>query len=120
MNRRSLLISFGLMTIGGVALAEAKLLNADEIDDLLRGNRIKGDWNGTPYSQTFLETGVTTYFAESSPPSTGRWRVNASDNTYESWWERSGWSSYEIERDGDALYWVDSNGGRHPFDVVAE
>ena len=119
MNRRSLVAALLVLPASPAILwADPVRLTADEIDGLLRGRRIKGDWNGTAYQQKFDESGHTLYIPDGGTSDPGRWRVNANENSYESWWERSGWSSYAIERDGEALYWVDSAGKRYPFEVL--
>ena len=100
------------------ARAEATRLQADEIEALLSGKRITGDWNGTPYSQRFDASGMTLYTPRGGSTDPGRWRVNAEAGTYESFWERSGWSTYWIEREAGVLYWVDEAGDRYPFEVV--
>ncbi len=124
MNRRGFLILLsagtGFCLSAPQAISEGALLTANEIETLLSDKKITGDWNGTPYTQSFAATGHTLYAAKGSPPEAGRWRVNAETDRYESFWERSGWSSYAIERDGDALYWVDGAGVRHPFEVAAD
>ena len=117
MKRRTFVLAGLALAAATAAPADPVRLSADEIDTLLRGKRIEGDWNGTKYVQVFRDTGGTIYTAEGAPPDPGKWRVNAETDTYESWWERSGWSSYAIERDGAALYWVDSRGRRYPFKV---
>lgn len=119
MDRRNLLIGAGLLALlPSAPRAEPERLTSDMIDDLLRGRKISGDWNGTPYTQTFEASGRTVYSQSGRPPEEGRWRVNSEDDTYESWWERSGWSSYPIERDGDRLFWIDGSGKKHPFQVL--
>lgn len=117
MNRRTVLVIIAA-SCAAPAQAEAQRLTAPEITALLSDRKITGDWNGTPYSQSFAATGHTVYIPRGGRPDAGRWRVNAETNEYESYWERSGWSSYAIEQDGDTLYWVDPSGARHPFEVV--
>ena len=120
MQRRAFILSLGapVLAFGLPAFAEAQRLTAEEIETLLSGKRIRGDWNGTAYGQVFWTTGTTLYTPEGGATDAGKWRVNAAEDTYESWWENSGWSSYAIARDGDALFWIDAAGERHPFEVL--
>ena len=117
-NRRTFL-ALAASVIATPALSEPRRLTAAEIDALLSGQKITGTWNGTPYTQSFSENGQTIYVSNSRPE-VGRWRVNPQTDSYESHWERSGWSSYGIECEGGALYWVDSRGRRNPFEVAPE
>ena len=121
MTRRIALAALGLfLSVALPALADATRLTAQQIEALLSGQRIAGDWNGTAYSQVFWEGGTTLYLPQGGPSDAGKWRVNPAEGTYESWWENSGWSSYAIERKDGALYWVDGSGARHPFEVTGD
>ncbi|MEM0947327.1 MAG: hypothetical protein AAGK37_07970 [Pseudomonadota bacterium] len=118
MQRRTLILSSIAFAAAPPAVAQSSRLTAAEIEELLSGQRIKGDWNGTQYDQVFWENGGTLYTPQGAPSDHGKWRVNAAENTYESWWENSGWSSYAIEQEDGALYWVDSRDKRYPFEVL--
>lgn len=95
-------------------------LTADELQALLNGNTAIGDWRGTPYKQHFATSGTTTYVEQGDPPSVGRWKVDRETGDYCSWWERSGWSCYAVEREGDGYVWVvpGGDGYRGPFTMV--
>lgn len=119
MNRRAALCL--IAAIPAVpALAEVTALTATEIIALLSDRKISGDWNGTRYTQSFAATGHTVYIPEGGRPEAGRWRVNTDTDAYESFWERSGWSSYRVVREAGGLYWVDATGARQPFDLVPD
>ncbi len=120
MQRRAFFLSLLAACAGIPASAEAVRLTAAEIEALLTGKRIRGDWNGAAYWQVFWESGGTLYTADGAPSDQGKWRVNHDEDTYESWWENSGWSSYAIEREDGVLYWVDTGGNRHPFEVLGD
>lgn len=96
-----------------------------ELQELLAGNTIIGDWFGEPYRQFFDQDGTTTYVPDGARPSTGQWRVDAVSGNYESWWnDRDGWERYEVTGDGDAFYWSEvgadgtTSGRPSPFTVV--
>ena len=97
--------------------AAEELLTAQEIETLLLGNTISGDWGGQ-YKQYYGEDGFTMYVPASGDSDPGKWRVNSEENTYESWWEGTGWVGYQIARDGDAYLWIDSAGKKFPFVVL--
>ena len=120
MQRRAFLLTTWATLVATPSFADAVRLKADEITKLLSGKRISGDWNGTRYGQVFWESGGTLYTPEGAPSDQGKWRVNAAEDTYESWWQNSGWSSYAIEREDGVLYWVDTGGNRHPFEVLGD
>jgi len=104
----------------GDSMAGNGKLTADELQVLLNGNTAVGDWHGTPYKQYFATSGTTTYAAKGDPPSIGRWKIDSETGNYCSWWERSGWSCYAVEREGEGYVWVvpDGDGYRGPFTVV--
>ena len=102
-----------------LAWADDQRLGAAEVEALLSGNTAVGDWRGTAYRQYFSEGGTTTYLQEGGVPSQGRWKADPASGDYCSWWERSGWSCYGIERDGDGYVWVvPDDSYRGPFRVV--
>ena len=68
----------------------------------------------------FWSDGRTLYTPEGGPSEAGRWRANAETGTYDSWWERSGWSSYAVEVEDGLHYWVDGRGRRQPFEVTGD
>ncbi|MEL6219681.1 MAG: hypothetical protein AAFR79_14630 [Pseudomonadota bacterium] len=98
--------------------ADPVTLTAAEVSALLSGRTAVGDWNGTPYRQYFDPNGRTVYQPKGGRPDEGKWRTSSATAAYESWWERSGWSGYAIAREQDTLYWVESSGKRHAFEVV--
>lgn len=97
-------------TLPSTILAEPIALTAPEIETLLTGQTISGDWSGTSYRQLFNANGQTIYAPENGQVEYGRWRVNHQTDQYESYWERSGWSPYGVAQDGDTFFWVQSNG----------
>ena len=102
------------------SLAEPIALTAPEIETLLTGQTISGEWSGTPYRQLFDANGQTIYTPENGRVEYGRWRVNRETDQYESYWERSGWSPYGVAQDGDTFFWVQSNGTLQAFAVDGE
>lgn len=86
--------------------AAERRLSAPEIADALTGHTVDGLWGGTAYRSYFDATGLTIYQPRGRQPERGRWRVDAAKDQYCSWWERSGWSCYEVNREGDTIIWV--------------
>lgn len=107
------------MHFAGVARAEPVAMGAAEIETLLAGNTITGTWNGSGYQQYFEFGGVTMYLPATGANDAGKWRVDAENQAYESWWRSTGWTAYKVLRDGDTYLWVDSGGKQHPFTVEA-
>ncbi len=96
------------------------LLSAAEIEVVLTGNTIVGNWVGEDYRQFFAETGSTTYVpVESGQESVGEWRVNVNTGMYESLWnDRPPWDDYEIHFDGENYFWSGQGVELSPFTVV--
>ena len=100
------------------AIAQAVKLKAYEIEVLLSGNTVFGQWDGIEYSQFFDPTGKT-YIAEpGATPLQGDWRVDAERDEFQSIWpddaEWKGW--FVMEWDGD-FYWVSKSTPPTPFRV---
>lgn len=100
------------------ALAQDTLLTANEIETLLAGNTASGSWDGAAYKSFFGEDGVTIYAPRGGAPMRGKWRVNRSENTYESWWDHTGWSTYQVLRTDTGYAWVYGSKVQ-PFSVQA-
>ena len=65
-----------------------------------------------PRSQYFSPSGTTTYQPEGGPPDPGRWRADADEDLYCSWWESTGWTCYEAYSEGpDSIIWVAPDSG---------
>jgi len=93
-------------------------LSAAQISELLTGNTAIGSWDGTKYRQYFSDSGTTIYAQEGTRSSTGKWRVNKTENVYESKWERTGWSGYPVAREGDKFFWLSSSLPPQQFEVL--
>jgi hypothetical protein len=117
-SARTTLTIFVFLFFAPYAVAEEVQLEAAEIEELLAGNTISGTWSGTQYKQFYEADGLTVYVPDGGSADEGKWRVDPATDNYESWWEATGWVGYQIVRDGDTYYWVDGDGGRHPFVVL--
>jgi len=110
------LVFAAIVTLGltSIANAQERKLNAAEIEKALSGNTVDGDWKGTAFKQYFAPDGGTTYVAKGSPPSIGKWKVDAEKDQYCSWWQGTGWDCYNILSGGqDIIIWeVPSDGYR--------
>ena len=115
--RHALTLAAAIVLTPLTAFAEPRALDATEISALLSDRTIDGTWNGRPYRQRFDGTGWTLYEPEGGPAEQGKWRVNTETDQYESWWERSGWSSYAILENDGAYFWAGSSGQAQPFSV---
>lgn len=117
MLRRIFMASTMVLALGiGFSFAAEVELTAAEIETALAGNTIDGDWGGK-YKQYFRDDGFTMYAPEGGSMDEGKWRVNAENNTYDSWWASTGWTPYKVSRDGDTFYWHDKS-GKYPFTVA--
>ncbi|HSF95514.1 MAG TPA: hypothetical protein VLA52_10865 [Thermohalobaculum sp.] len=115
---RRMFLAAAIAAAASPGWAQAVRLTAAEIEALLSGNTIRGTWNGDLYKQFFSASGRTIYAPRHSRSTAGKWRVNPETDSYESWWEMSGWAAYGIIRDGDALFWTTESGPPQPFEVL--
>lgn len=119
MKSLRLLVFLLLPAFAGPALAEDPVrLTAEEIRSLLSGNTIRGTWRGDEYKQYFMADGATIYAPRRSRSTVGKWRVDPAKNTYDSWWERGGWASYQIIRKSGELFWISQTVPPQPFVVL--
>ena len=96
---------------------KSNILTAREIDTLLSGKTAIGVWAGSEYRQYFNPDGSTIYAQYGSRSALGKWRVDASTNQYESWWETSGWESWGVTQENGTYYWT-GNGEKFAFEIV--
>ena len=111
-------ICVALWACGAAAFAEQVPVKASEIRQMLTGNTIQGTWYGDEYRQYFYEDGKTIYAPRNSKSAAGRWRVNEAENTYESWWERTGWESYRVVEEDGRLFWLGEGNRPEPFFIL--
>lgn len=104
MKRYCLALCLVLCWTGATSAAEKKL-TADEIADALTGNTVEGLWGQTAYKSYFDPSGFTLYQPSGRPPDRGKWRVDGEADRYCSHWERTGWSCYDLYREGDEIIW---------------
>jgi len=120
MKRRVLLSGLAMIMacVGLPASAESRRLSAAEIEALLAGNTIVGQWSGTGYRQFFAADGQTVYVPATGAAEEGQWRVNAESDEYESWWRSTGWTPYAmVQMAQDRYAWVNGD-SLEPFDIV--
>ncbi len=115
----AVLATLFLAVAPAAAQAEPVRLSGAEIALPLTGNTVDGLWGSTPYRSYFDASGVTLYQPEGRPTERGKWRADEAQDLYCSHWERSGWSCYEIYRDGETIIWALPNGGaRYPSTLL--
>ncbi|WP_417729340.1 hypothetical protein [Roseovarius sp.] len=120
MHRRLVLQAFCavMLALAVPAMAQPVRLTAAEVQALLSGNTIDGNWAGTAYQQFFNADGSTVFVLADGRRDEGRWRVNPDTNDYESWWRSTGWTPYAMVRtEAGGLAWI--NGEQlEPFEVL--
>ena len=93
-------------------------LSAAEIQVLLSGHTAIG-MGGDPYRQYFDADGTTIYQPEGGPPDPGKWRIDATRQQYCSWWQRGGWSCYDMFETGEGeILWRSPGGRDYPARLV--
>ncbi|ABG33318.1 hypothetical protein CEP88_08610 [Roseobacter denitrificans] len=100
------------------ATAQAVKLKAYEIEILLSGNTVFGQWDGVEYRQFFGEAGETIFASSDAGSLQGDWRVDAQRDELQSIWRNAPeWKSWFVmEWDGD-FYWVSKSTPPTPFRV---
>lgn len=121
MLRQTLIIAAAATALtsiaGTVALAAEESLSAPQIEALLVGNTIEGEWDGTFYRSYFAPDGVTVYQGATGPQIKGKWRIDPETGQYEGWWEHTGWVEYVVLRTDTGYAWEISDEVQ-PFAVV--
>lgn len=101
------------------AFAEETRLTGMRIHEALAGNTVVGEWGSQPYRSYFRPDGLTIYKPEGAPAETGKWRVDEENDQYCSWWARSGWSCYNVYRDGRTIIWeIPGTETRYPSEIM--
>ena len=82
MNKQFVAVAAVIYALTAIVPSQAaeRQLNAAEIEAALAGNTVEGNWKGTPFRQFFAKNGTTTYVAEGSAPSPGKWRADPASN----------------------------------------
>ncbi len=99
--------AISVFAAAGPLQAEERRMTALQIREALAGNTVVGTWGRTPYRSYFRPDGLTIYKPDGGEPESGKWRVDMEKDQYCSWWARSGWSCYELYRDGRSVIWVE-------------
>ena len=117
--RRLTIVAASLAVLASLPAAAGEKLTAAQIQKLLDGRTALGNWRGTDTRQFFESTGATVYLPKGGVPDEGKWKVDEAKNQYCSWWQRGGWSCYDVETDGSTYYWVTpGNDYRSPFTMT--
>ena len=108
-----------VLAVGRPSQGEERKMTALQIFEALAGNTVEGVSGRTPYRSYFRPDGVTLYQPDDGPRETGKWRVDEEKDQYCAWWARSGWSCYEVYRDGRQIIWVvPYSGKRYPSRII--
>ena len=99
-----------------VTSAQAVKLSGDEIRKLLTGNTAVGRWEGSKYRQYFGKGGITIYAQEGTRSARGEWRVNDTEQEYQSLWPGDEvWEGWFVMEYGNTYYWVSVKTPPTPF-----
>ncbi len=107
-----------LLSTTAFAVAAEIKLGADEIETLLSGNTALGEYGGSPTRQYFDAGGRTDYLPKGGNVDRGRWKAEREKDQYCSWWERGGWSCYDVLKDGETYYWAQGSDYHSPFTMT--
>lgn len=102
-----------LLLAATAAGAAERKLSADEIRGLLAGKTAVST-QGSPYRQYFDPNGVTLYLPEGGSEDRGKWEADETKQQYCSWWERGGWSCYDLYETEEGILWRGAGGSEYP------
>jgi len=107
----------GLAMLQWTANAGGMAMSAEEFNQLLSGNTMRGVWAGNTYQQFFNSNGNTIYQEVGRAETFGSWRI-ADNGQFCSIWPPSGneWC-YKVMKDGETLMWDDGRGNLYPATV---
>lgn len=119
MHRLTIVMAAGLAALASLPASANEKLTAAQIQQLLDRRTALGNWRGTDTRQFFESTGATVYLPKGGVPDEGKWKVDEAKDQYCSWWQRGGWSCYDVETDGATYYWVTPGDDyRSPFTMT--
>lgn len=95
-----------VVAVGPPVAAEERPLSGSEIVETLSGNTAIGD--DGDWKQFFDANGETPYVVDDEEVDLGKWKVEG--DTYLSWWESTGWTSYTMTGAGDHITWISEDG----------
>ena len=107
-------IFFGVIYASATAMAAERKLSASEIQVFLSGNTAVSTGSGASYKQFFDPDGATLYLPEGGREDRGKWRADPAKQQYCSWWERGGWSCYDMFETEDGIIWRSPGGRDYP------
>ena len=118
--RIATLLIAGLLSLPALATepGDAKAPTQAELQQLLTGNTLQGEWGGRPFTQHFAMSGSTRYREGDGPQSLGTWSVNVKGQYSSVWPPSPAEACYDVLVKGNNLLWK-SGGKLHPS-VVTE
>lgn len=112
------LAACALLLLANMASAQSVKLTAEQITDLLTGNTAIGKWEGQRYRQFFGADGVTLYAQDGARSTRGEWRIDPSNDEYQSIWPNDeDWQGWYVMEYAGAYYWVSKSTPPTPFRV---
>jgi hypothetical protein len=110
--RLAVLAALLLFASAAANAAEERKLSAAEIQAALNG-KTAVSIGGSPYRQYFDPSGVTIYLPEGGREDRGKWEADEAKQQYCSWWERGGWSCYDLFETEEGIVWRGESGSEY-------
>ena len=113
------LLVAGLLSLPALATepGDAKTPTQAQLQQLLTGNTLQGEWNGRPFTQHFAPSGSTRYREGDGPKSRGTWSVNAKGQYCSVWLPSPAEACYDVLVKDNNVLWK-SGGKIHPTIVT--
>ena len=71
-----LVVAFPSLSAAAMKSSDAEAPIQAQLNGLLSGNTVQGEWDSRPFTQHFATSGSTLYCESDGPQSLGTWRVN--------------------------------------------
>ena len=112
-------LAVAFLVAGSMAHAQSVKLQAHEIDALLSGNTVVGQWEGAKYAQYFDPDGHTIYAQDGSRSARGQWRTDPEQDEFQSIWPSDAeWQGWFVMEFGGDFYWVSKSTPPTLFEVL--
>ena len=105
------------LSVGAMELGDAKPPTQKQLQLLLSGNTLQGEWDGRPFTQHFEANGTTRYREGDGDTTPGTWRVIDNGQYCSIWPPFPRETCYEVLVKGANILWK-SGGKIHPSTVT--
>jgi len=108
-----------VLALAPIAQAADQKMSARQISEALTGNSVAGVWRGTSYKSYFRPDGLTIFQPSNGVAESGKWIIDKRTDRLCNWWAKSGWSCYDLFRNGRDIIWsIPGTDERYPSKLL--